>query len=186
MYSFERGVREHDRTDVASFDDPSPTLGHPLPLAADQFGAHSTVGCDRTDGRGDLASTDLDRGVDAVDRHAVVADHEIEPFGHVGDVVRVGRVEPTPERGERDRPVHRSGVEVLEPEPVGEGAPDRALPGPGRAVDRDHDRRALGGRIRHGTRHQDTPSGRPSSYPAVLCTPTTARSWNSATVAAPA
>ena len=34
--------------------------------------------------------------------------------------------------------------------------------------------------------YQLVPRGRPSSYPAELCTPTTARSWNSSKLAAPA
>ena len=41
------------------------------------------------------------------------------------------------QREPRERAVHRAGVEVVEPEPLGEPPGDGALARPGRAVDRD-------------------------------------------------
>ena len=39
-----------------------------------------------------------------------------------------------------DRAIHRAGVDVAEPEDVGDSAGNGTLAGPGRAVDRDDDR----------------------------------------------
>ncbi len=74
MYSFSAASGNTTEPMSRPSTTPPPALGHPLPLAADQFGAHPAVGRDRADGRGDLAATDLDGGVDAVDGHAVIVD----------------------------------------------------------------------------------------------------------------
>ena len=72
--------------------------------------------------------------------------------------------------GERHRPVHGTGVEVLEREALGEGAGHGALAGARRAVDRDHQGlRAFAAALapcrldHHQSVIQLVPKGRPSS-----------------------
>ena len=46
------------------------------------------------------------------------------------DLLGLRRVDAAPQRGEGDRPVHGAGVEVLEPEPVGQRLATVDLPEP--------------------------------------------------------
>ena len=118
--SFSVGVREHDRADVAALDHAAPSLIGPLSLTGAQLLADRRVGGDRADRLGDLAAADLDRGVDAVDDHAGLGDGQLQRPGQLGDGVVVGDRDAPAQGGEGDGPVHRAGVEVLQPEPLGE------------------------------------------------------------------
>jgi hypothetical protein len=121
-----------------------------LSLTGSQLLAHRRVGGDRAHRLRHLAAADVGGRIDAVDDDAVLRDRQLELPRQIGDGRVVGDGDAATEGSEGHCPVHRAGVEVLEPEAAGDGAADSALPGTGRAIDRDQD-------------HQDVPSGRPSS-----------------------
>ena len=93
------------------------------------------------------------------------------------DRVAVARSAPASQHRQRDRPVHRAGVEHVQPERVGDPARDGRLPRARRPVDR-HDaapvtrapvsRREVGRRSRD-TRSRPRASPAPSSRPSVAC-----------------
>ena len=113
----QRRVGEHDRTDVATLDDAAAVLGDPLPLTLHEHRAHVGIGGDLRHRLGDLAAADRRRGVDTVDDHRVVVDLDLDRRRHRRHLGEVALGDAAPQRGERHRPVHRAGVEVVEPEP---------------------------------------------------------------------
>ncbi len=166
---------------------PPPWSPRPGALAGAQLGADTRVGGHGADGGGHLAAADLGRDVIAVDEHAVVGHAQRHRAGQLGDGILVGDRDAAAQRGTRHRPVHRPGVEVLEPEAGGEGVADGALAGTGGTVDGDQQLMPLTQRTPSSLNgHPALRAASPSRYPARLCTPTTARSANSASDAAPA
>ncbi len=131
------GIREHDRADVAPLDHAAAVRVGPLTLAATELGADCLVRRHRAHGARDLGAADLDGRVGAVHEHTGVAYVET----HVGRETRhllgaVG-VDAPPQRGEGDPAVLRTGVEIVEAEPVGQCPGDGRLPRAGRSVDGD-------------------------------------------------
>ena len=149
----ELGVGEDDRPDVATFDDAAASRLSPRALTPAHLGAHVGVRGDDAHGAGHLGPPDLDARVDAVDEHTLLADVELDVVRDPGDRGVLARVDAAPERGERDSPVHRTGVEVLEAESSWPGPSQRStcrLP-PGRrwrsrASERDPTRPLRGAR----------------------------------------
>ena len=178
----EGGIGEHDRADIAAFDDAAAVVVGPCSLAGTQLGTHARVGCDGTDDGGHLAPADLGRDVLAIDEHTFVGHAQVDRAGELGHSLLVGDGDSAAQGRTAHRPVHRPGVEVLQAEAGGERSANRALAGPGGAVDGDQQ---FGG-DRFLQRSPSAPCGKPSRYPARLCTPTTARSANSPSEAAPA
>ena len=133
----QRRVGEHDGADVAALDDAPAVLAYPRALALDQHRADRRVRRHLRHRRGDLGAADLGRDVAPVEPHADRRRARSGGAGDRGDRVAVVEVDAGVERGERDRAVHRAGVERREPEGVGDAARDRRLPRAGGPVDGD-------------------------------------------------
>ncbi len=98
-----------------------------------------------------MASTPSTTTDDIVDRHLNRACER----SHIG---LLGRVDAPAKGGEGHRSIHRTGVEILQTEPLGDRTSDGALACAGWSVDGDDHRHTV-----RFTAHQDTPNGRPSS-----------------------
>ena len=134
---FALGVGKHDRALVAA-------LGHQVVVAAgaalqfDQDGADArVVGGVVRHGR-DFRSANCLRGIGAVDQHAVFADFQAKLPGEIHQLLGLIPVVALARSRQRDRAVHRAGIEESETEPASQGPGDCALAGAGRAIDRDN------------------------------------------------
>ncbi len=76
-------------------------------------------------GGGHLRRPNRRRDVLVADRHLAGRDPQVEPPGQRRHRVPVVRVDLGPDRGQRDAPVHRPGVQVGEAEALGERPGDR-------------------------------------------------------------
>jgi len=133
------GIGKHDRADIAPFDDDAGAF--PLSaLPGDEYRTdfrqprrHSggTIDLRRADRGGDVATVDLHRGRADVERRAL---------GEGCNGVFVVQCEPDLKRFPRHGTIHGAGVQMPVPEPLRDGARDRAFAGSGRAVDRDDER----------------------------------------------
>src|SRR5262249_21733519 len=104
------------------------------------------------------------------ERHGMLARKHAETLA-------VGQIEPVLESEPRQRAVHRAGVEVAEPEPLGEPPRDRALAGPCRAVDgNDHRLVTESRRSKRPGKLIETASAPPTSTPSRETSPATAPS----------
>ena len=110
----ELGVREDDGADVAALEHSAVARRHPLPLPANHLRPHRRVGGHDAHGPADLGPADLDGGVDAVDRHPVGPDLQLDVGDDPSDLFGLRWVDAAAQGGEGDRAVHRAGVEVLE------------------------------------------------------------------------
>ncbi len=136
----ELGVGEHDRADVTTLDHATAVLGRPTRAAAGASAlARPRVGRHDAHRAGDLRAPDLDGGIDAVHRdRAVVAHASSRSTRDPRRPARRRRVDAPAQRRERDRPVHRPGVEVAEAETAGQRPGHGGLARAGGPVDRDH------------------------------------------------
>ena len=127
------GVGRDHRADVAALGDPV-ALGDDRLLLA-RRAPHARPGRRRPwrPAAGHAGGADLGRHVAAVDRH---------PLAWTSIVIRLGESrggvrQVFARNGEADAAVHRPRVQVREAEPLGGGACDRGLSGPGGTVDGD-------------------------------------------------
>src|SRR3954452_11997086 len=129
-------VRGDDRPDVAALSDVAPGVDQ-LSLADNQSLADLRVDGHSRGGLGDLGAADLQRDVLPVKRDGAVGKVDPSRAGQRADGARVVGVAAGTQRGQRDRPVHRPGIEVREAEALGERPRNRGFAGPGGAVDGD-------------------------------------------------
>ena len=104
--------------------------------------AHRGVGGHRAHRPGDLGAADLDRWRRRRRPRRLPSATVISSSGTslATSSASVGSI-PRRSAGERDRPVHGPGVEVVEPELLGQPTGDGRLARPGRPVDGDHPHR---------------------------------------------
>ena len=99
-------------------------------------GAHVVGDSRLPDGRGDIHAVEGDRSARSGRRRT----RDIGFEGMRGDGDGIVEGHPVVEHPQGHRPIHRAGVQVAEPEPLGDAAGDAGLAGTGRAVDGDHRR----------------------------------------------
>ena len=180
----ERGIGQDDRADVAPDHDRVAAFGGRA-LHPEHRRAHLGVAAHRADRAVDGRRADLERHVAAVEANG------LEPVGLVrarpldvdaalaherAEGRAVVDVDPPLERGQGQRAVHQAGVDEGGVDPLGEGVADRALPGPGRPVDRDRPRHrgrdpdSAATSLRRRRRH--SPSRRPARVSVPILTRT--------------
>jgi hypothetical protein len=138
---FQFGVGEHDRSLVAAFGDEVGAGGADFLLLADEEFADGGDEGDEGGSAGGITGAEEVADGFTVEEDAGRLDGKVEDdFGEPGDVgklARVFEVGVAAEGGEADRAVHRTGVEEIEAEFLGDGLSHRGFPGSGGAVDGD-------------------------------------------------
>ncbi len=142
-YTFSSASGNTTDADVPALDDPSPSDLGPLALAAPHLCPDVGIRGDDAHRAGDLGAADLDRRVDAVDEHALLAHVELEVVRDPCDIVVLRRVDAPAQRGEGHPAIHRARVEVLEVETLRKGSGHSRLARSGRPVDGDHAHRSV-------------------------------------------
>ena len=116
---------------------PPPWLPHPLALVLDQEVTHGRVRRHRRHRGRDLRPADLRADVAPVEQGLAVLQFDDDGLRDAQTRGFVRGRDAGLEHRERDRPVHRAGVEHRQPERVGDRARHRRLPRARRPVDRD-------------------------------------------------
>ncbi len=135
-------VRKDARPDVAAFHHDA-AVHTEAALLHEQDAAHGGMLRDDRYGARDLGGADLLRVVGAVDvqlvgtERSVVDELQGQVLGHARDALAVFEREIVDASGEGDGAIERAGVDVGELESRGYELGDRALAGPGGAVDGD-------------------------------------------------
>ncbi len=137
----ERRVGQHHRADVAAFHHSPAVFPDPRPLPVDEHRAHRGMRRHLRDRARHLGPADRARHVATGELHATVFEHHGGGTRHRGHRLGVGEIDPRVHRRQRDRAVHRAGVERRQPERIGDPARHRRLAGARGPVDRDHPRR---------------------------------------------
>ena len=138
-------VRQHHRADVAPFHHHTADTGGQPALQPHQALAYGRYGGHNGYRAGHIIEADPQRNIlspkVAMDLVRVVPHRQ----GNIGrccsDGVRIGQVDARAQHVQRHDPIHRSSVEVAGTQRMCQSLRDRRLPGAGRAIDRDRQRR---------------------------------------------
>ena len=132
---------EHGRADVPAFRHQTPPTPHGLLLGRQRL-ADTAVGRHQrhlsrdlrtANGHRDIVTIDGDLGIVVVPG----TEPQIEPLQQGSHRGGIAGIHPLLLHPPGERPIHRSGVEVHQPQPTGQGTGHRALAGTSRAIDGD-------------------------------------------------